>query len=245
MAPGGTQPKNLRKELILMKYLLNALWIATALATAAAHVSYAAAQAPEQPAVHRTVAIRVGAGPTAFSGMEGGPVGGHGSVAITAHPVGSRFGVTAELLHERFAAQALYPCILVVSDRCVDSSERSVTAGVLSGSYYVTRATKAIGAVPTVYLIAGAGVYDSRRVAIQYPACVPDGLCAEQREQVTLRDTGVGVSGGVGAELEVRRVPLFMELRWHRVKPSTSRDAAGDTRFGDYSLVPFTVGIRF
>lgn len=52
------------------------------------------------------------------------------------------------------------------------------------------------------------------------------------------------MSGGVGAEVMVRGVPAFMELRWHRVKPSGSGEGA-DTRFGDYSLVPFTVGIRF
>lgn len=153
-----------------MRHLVNTLWAVAVLGGFfAANTGTAAAQTPEPTAAQQRIAFRVGLGPTAFSGMEGGPVGAHGSVAITARPAGSRFALTAELLHERFAAQPLYPCILVVGERCVDSSERSVTAGVLSGSFYFTREREATDLTPALYLIAGGGFYDSRREATVAP----------------------------------------------------------------------------
>jgi hypothetical protein len=117
---------------------------------------------------------------------------------------------------------------------------RSVVGTIASVTYHVSRAQVGSGEMAP-YLIAGAGLYGSRRVATHYPECQPLGPCDRTTHTLQLRDRQFGASGGVGVDARVYGVPAFVELRVHYMYADTT---AGEPS-NDYFLIPLSVGLRF
>jgi hypothetical protein len=149
--------------------------------------------------------------------------------------LGHGFSVRVEAARHSYGEVPVAPCLLQDSERCYQVVDRQVTAGIVNAVYgHSVRGTE-------LYLISGMGVYGSHRVATRYPACQVAGPCETRTYKLDIRDTQLGVNGGIGAETPVRSVPLFMDLRVHYMYRTTPSGRPGN----DYFLVPFTVGLRF
>ena len=236
-------------------YKCRAVFMAAVGALSSARPAAAHAQGPqpapaETNATHsaggtrqRPVRVLVGVGPSVFSGLEGEPVGLQGSVAAEYRRGASPLAVRAELGVHAFRTQDLYPCIAPGPSGCYDTSRRSTTALGAAASYRLLGGARAR---PAVYAIAGAGVYASRRVAIRYPDCAPDRVCASgAADRAVATETDVGVNLGAGVDFAARGWPVFAELRYHRVRPGGGSVGGRDRRFETYEILPFTIGYRF
>jgi hypothetical protein len=178
-------------------------------------------------------------GPTrAFRGVDAPGVQALGGIE---YRLAHGFGVRLEGTSHWYAEQDLYPCMVQDADRCYQTMRRSVRAGTLSAIYHLSRfATDNAQTVP--YLITGAGIYDSRRLATAYPSCQPPNECADrQTYKLELRDSQFGWSGGVGLDFRIASVAAFSEMRVHYIY----RNTPGGQPSNDYFLWPFSFGLRF
>ena len=197
----------------------------------------AVAQLPSMES--RPYSFSIAGGPSrAFRGVDA--AGGEAQGGI-AYRLGGNFGVRLEGTGHWYQDQPLYPCIVQDADRCYQTMRRSVTAGTLSATYHVSRFASNNGRhVP--YVIAGLGVYRSQRIATSYPSCAPPNDCADRSvHELEMRDTQLGLSGGLGADFSLGPVAIFSELRLHYIYS----DAAAGRPGNDYFLWPLSVGLRF
>ncbi|MFN2629340.1 MAG: hypothetical protein ABR569_11990, partial [Gaiellaceae bacterium] len=63
--------------------------------------------------------------------------------------------------------------------------------------------------------VAGAGVYGSHRVATRYPTCEIAGPCEHATYKLDIPATQPGVNGGVGTQLLLGAIPVFVDIRLH------------------------------
>lgn len=160
--------------------------------------------------------------------------GFHGGAAVE-RALGRRVGVRLEGTYHAYGEVPVYPCLFQDAERCYSTVDRQVTAGIANLTYDIPLAGQIF------YLIGGVGVYGSRRVASQYPACAPNDLCFSTVYRMSIRATGTGVSGGVGTRMMLGTVPLFFDLRIHYASRTTPEGQPSN----DYFLMPMTVGLRF
>ena len=188
----------------------------------------------------RGITLSAALGPSAAA-REVDASGAHGDLGIGYRAHSNGFGVRLEYTGHRYRDVPLYPCMVQDADRCYQTIRRRVTATIASVTYNLpTRLL--INHETSAYFLAGVGSYASRRVATRYPDCQPSGPCLDRGTYtLELRDTQVGASGGIGAEVRVQRVLLFTELRVHYAY----RDSPRGTPSNDYFLVPLSVGVRF
>jgi len=149
-------------------------------------------------------------------------------------PLGNGFSVRLEGARHVYGAVAIAPCLIRDAAHCYQTLDRRVAAGIVSAAY--DRPYRQ----GSVYLIAGAGVYGSRRVATRYPSCDVGGPCDNATYTLEMRATQPGVNGGIGAQMPVGRVSVFTDFRVHymlRTSPSGGPS-------NDYFLLPLTVGLR-
>jgi hypothetical protein len=187
----------------------------------------------------RSFTLAISAGPMqAERGVDA--LGGHVEGGIL-YRIGSDFGLKLDLAQHWTGAQTLYPCILQDADYCYQTIRRSVAASILSATYHISRLARESGhTVP--YLIAGAGVYRSRKVAMRYSDCQPPEACVDRAtHRLEMRDTQFGWSGGLGLDFDLGPVAAFSELRVHYIRSDTPRIRSSN----DYFLVPISVGVRF
>jgi hypothetical protein len=149
-------------------------------------------------------------------------------------PLGHGFSVRLEAAHHVYGEAALAPCLVQDASRCYQTMDRQVTAGIVDAMY--SRPYRR----GSVYLIGGAGIYGSRRVATRYPECDVGGPCDTATYTLTMRATQPGVNGGMGAEMPVGRVSLFTEFRVHYMLRTSPNGGPSN----DYFLLPLTVGLR-
>jgi len=148
--------------------------------------------------------------------------------------LGHGFSLRLEAARHVYDEVGLAPCLIQDSARCYQTLDRKVSAGIVSAAYDHPAWRG------SVYLIGGAGVYGSRRVATRYPSCDVAGPCDNATYTLEMRATQPGVNGGIGAQMPVGRVSLFTDVRVHymfRTSPSGGPS-------NDYFLLPFTVGLR-
>lgn len=148
--------------------------------------------------------------------------------------LGHGFSVRVEAARHVYAPVALAPCLIQDEARCYQTLDRQVTAGIVNAAY--DRATS----FGSIYLIAGAGVYGSRRVATRYPICDIAGPCDNSTYELEMRSTQPGMNGGVGAQIPLGSVSLFTDFRAHYM----FRTSPGGGPSNDYFLLPVTVGLR-
>ena len=202
---------------------------ATWLALAAIAAPAIAQDAPE-PA-HRFAPF-VSAGTSAASRLPDGN-GVHLELGVV-RPLTSWLGVRLEATRHMYAPVALAPCLIQDAAHCYQTIDRQVTAGIVSATVGHSYGKESL------YLIGGAGVYGSRRVATRYPACDVAAPCENATYTMAMRSTQPGVSGGVGGEIPLGRVSAFADLRVHYM----FRTAPGGGPSNDYFLMPLTVGLR-
>ena len=187
----------------------------------------------------RPFAISLSLGPTrAFRGVDAPGIQGQGGFEYKFTPA---FGLRVEGTAHWYEQQPLYPCLIQDAFRCYQTIRRAVSAGVVSATYHISRFASDKGrTVP--YLISGAGVYKSRRVATHYPDCQPSGACTDRATyKLEFRDTQLGWNGGAGLDFQLGPLPTFMEMRIHYVY----RDSPQGQPTNDYFLWPLSVGFRF
>ena len=149
-------------------------------------------------------------------------------------PLGRGVSVRLEAARHVYDAVVLAPCLIRDAAHCYRTLDRRVTGGIVSAAlgYPYGRGS--------VYLIGGAGVYGSRRVATRHPTCDVGGPCDNATYTIVMRATQPGVSGGAGALMPLGKVAAFADFRVHymlRTSPSGGPS-------NDYFLLPLTVGLR-
>lgn len=149
-------------------------------------------------------------------------------------PLANGVSVRLEAARHVYGAVALAPCLIQDAAHCYQTMDRRVTAGIVSA--VVSRPYRR----GSLYLIGGAGVYGSRRVATRYPSCELGGACDNATYTLEMRATQPGVNGGIGAQVPLGTVSAFADLRVHyMVRTSPSGGPSND-----YFLLPLTVGLR-
>jgi hypothetical protein len=149
--------------------------------------------------------------------------------------LGWRFGVRLEGTFHAYGEVPVYPCLFQDAERCYSTVDRQVTAGLLSLTYDVPIAGEIF------YLVGGGGLYHSRRVASQYPACTPEQFCIKEHYRMRIDATQPGMSGGFGMRATFGTVPLLLDFRIH----FASRTTPENTPSNDYFLMPITLSIGF
>ena len=187
----------------------------------------------------RPIGFSIAAGPThSFRGVDAAGAGVNGGIS---YRLGHDFGLKLEATGHWYQQQPLYPCMVQDADRCYQTMRRSVSAGVLSATYHLSRFARDKGRA-TPYLMTGVGIYESRRIATHYPDCQPPDLCADRFVyKWEMRDTQFGWSGGLGLDFMLGPVATFTEMRLHYIY----RDTPGGQPSNDYFLWPVSVGLRF
>jgi hypothetical protein len=160
--------------------------------------------------------------------------GFHGGLGAQ-RALGWRFGARLEGTFHAYGEVPVYPCLFQDAERCYSTVDRQVTAGLASLTYDVP-----IGG-EVFYLIGGAGLYHSRRVASQYPACTPEQFCIKEHYRMHVDATQPGMSGGFGMRATFGTVPLLLDFRIHYA----SRTTPQSTPSNDYFLMPITLSIGF
>ena len=159
--------------------------------------------------------------------------GGHLELGVR-RALGHGFNFQLEAAGHSYGDVPIFRCLIQDAGRCYDSIDRRVIAGIVNAVYEhpLNRAS--------VYLISGAGVYRSHRVARGESTCdvtVPCTIVAYSRD---IRATQAGVNGGIGTQLRVLDASLFVDVRAHFVVRTSPKGGPSN----DYMLLPFTVGIR-
>jgi hypothetical protein len=203
--------------------------VATWLALAAFAPSASAQETPE-PA-HRFAPF-VSAGTSVASRLPDGN-GVHLELGVV-RPLASWLGVRLEAARHLYAPVGLAPCLIQDAAHCYQTIDRQVTAGIVSATV-----SRSYGK-GSVYLIGGAGVYGSRRVATRYPTCDVAAPCERATYTMTMRSTQPGVNGGIGGEIPLGRLSAFADVRVHYML----RTAPAGGPSNDYFLMPLTVGLR-
>ena len=157
-----------------------------------------------------------------------------------ARRLSSRVGVRLELAGHRYGAVPVYQCIVQDAERCYQTLGRDVIAGIANVVVQPMTARES-GTYRGLYLIGGLGTYDSRRKATAYPDCEPSGECSDRDVRtMTLRDTQLGINGGIGFNVILGGSPVFTEMRLHYARPNSP--ANGPTN--DYFLFPISIGFK-
>jgi hypothetical protein len=188
----------------------------------------------------RPFKLSIAGGPMlAERGVDG--IGGHAQAGISYAAAKSRFGAQLDLAYYLTGQQALYPCIVQDTERCYQTIQRSVTSGVLSATYHISRfASTSRRTLP--YVIGGIGLYGSRKLARHFPECQLNGVCTDRNTyEMEIKDTQWGFSGGVGVDVRLEQLATFAEFRVHFVE----RDSPDNGPSNDYFLVPVSIGVRF
>ena len=187
----------------------------------------------------RPLTFSIAMGPThAFRGVDAPGVQGQGAVE---YRLQRGFGLRLEGSGHWYEQEPLYPCIVQDEVRCYHTIRRALAAGVLSGTYHMTRFAAGKGH-PLPYLITGVGIYRSRKIATHYPECQPGALCADGATyKMEIRDNQLGWSGGAGLDFDLGSVKTFLELKLHYIYSDTPSGQPSN----DYFLWPLSVGFRF
>lgn len=206
-------------------------------------LAFACAVAPlpaQSTAATRSYGVLLSGGPSdAFRSVD--TEGWHAAAALV-RPLNQRLAARLELTGHTYGAVPVYPCLIQDSERCYQTLDRKVVAGIANLSYEPMRARES-GLYRSLYLIGGVGVYDSRREATAYPDCELPGVCGDRSTHtMTIRDTQLGLNGGIGANLRVgpSQSAFFVELRVHYARRSTPAGRPSN----DYFLTPVSVGFR-
>ena len=148
--------------------------------------------------------------------------------------MGHGVSLRLEATRHAYGEVPLYPCLFQDAQYCYQTLDRQVTAGIASVAYEHPIGTE------TVYLIAGAGVYGSHRVATRYPSCQVPNVCDDRGTyKLDIRATQPGVSGGVGVRRLLGTTPLFVDVRMHFIRRTSPSGGPSN----DYFLVPVTLGV--
>ena len=185
------------------------------------------------PDAGRSVQLFVSAGTSQAQRLPDG-FGVHAG-AGAAHALGRRIGVRFEGTYHAYGEVPVYPCLFQDADRCYSTVDRQVIAGLASLVYDIPIAGE------TLYLIGGTGLYRSRRVATQHPACAPTQGCSSTVYRMSIQATQPGISGGIGLRRNLGSLPLSLDARIHFVSRTTPEGGPSN----DYFLMPltFTLGL--
>lgn len=204
--------------------------------------SHAGAQPEPAPGPGWFVERHLGVGPGTAFASEANPGGTQFQLALS---VGRRAGwlrLRPESRHFALEEQPVRACVIADGSTCFQTARREIT----------TLAVAMEAKLPFLrrgndgpYAVAGAGAFHGRTRLQVYAFCQPGRLCETEAISKTYAETSPGILLAVGATIHLGPVPAFWEAGWQRTRRRASTATPQLERLSGYTLLPFSLGVRW